>query len=212
MFRMIESSTLPTNSKINDSFSKECEINEPKLTRLDKAIIRFSSWKILIQCILMSPSFIAPFYVGVHYLGECPIQPLINTYLIIHACLNLANILFLLISFITAKFITKSMDNSNCLQDLFISSLIGQLVVFLLSFAWLIVGQVWIFESQSNGFQSTDPTQTATYCRSAIFWNAFASIIITYAIWLLIILIILGRIIIKRCKAKQKIACKYDEC
>ena len=194
-----------------NSFSQESPDDKVKLDRLDKAIIKLSSWKIFVQCILMTPSFIAPFYFGVHYLGECPIQPLINTYLIVHACLNLVNILCLFMSFLTAKLITRSIDPSSCLRSLFISSLIGQLIVFLLSFAWLIVGQVWVFGSQANGFQSADSTQTATYCRSAVFWNAFASIVVTYAIWLILILVIIGRFIFKRWKIQRKRTPRYDE-
>ena len=181
-------------------------------SRLDKVIIKLSSWKILVQCILMTPSFIVPFYFGIKYLGQCPIQPLINTYMIITACLNLANILFIFMSFITGKCVTRSAGSSSGARYLFITSLIGQLLVFLVSFAWTIVGLVWILTSRSNGFQSSDSVQTSTYCNGTLFWNALASVIIAFAIWFILILVVVGRLILKRYHAKRKPTSRYDEC
>lgn len=215
-FSMIKSSSF-TNEKpspiltytfmIKDS--KSNEQNDIQKSRLDKVITKLSSWKILIQCILMTPSFIVPFYFGIKYLGQCPIQPLINTYMIIHACLNLANILFIFMSFLTAQCVQRSAAGcSFYARYLFISSLIGQLLVFVVSFAWIIIGLVWILQSRSNGFQSTDPSQTDTYCNGTLFWNALASVIITFVIWFILILVVIGRLVVKRWKAKSN----YDEC
>ncbi|CAF3933575.1 unnamed protein product, partial [Adineta steineri] len=55
-------------------------------SQLDKALIKFSSWKMLAQIIVMTPSFIVPIYFGVHYANQCLIQPLINVFMIVHGC------------------------------------------------------------------------------------------------------------------------------
>jgi hypothetical protein len=159
----------------------------------------------------MTPSFVIPLYFGIHYIGQCPIQPLINTFLIGHGYSNLATVMLLLIAFISAKYIRQSFNPSSYARYLLIISLIGHLVILLFSIAWLVAGQIWVFGAQSNGFQSTDPRQSATYCHSTLFWNAFGIIFATYGIFLILILVIAGRFIIKRCKAKRKVISTYDE-
>ena len=201
-----------TTSKWNSSTGREWQHSNVQKSRLEKMIIRFSSWKMFVQSILMIPSFIVPLYFGIHYMGQCPIQPLIDVYLIVQGCLNFGNVLLLLLAFIAAKCISRSPDPSPYARYMFIGSMVGQLVLFLFSIAWLIAGQIWIFGARSNGFQTADPIQSATYCRGALYWNAFASIIITYVIMLVFTLVFVVRFIVKRYKAKRKAVSTLDEC
>jgi predicted membrane protein len=94
---------------------------------------------------------------------------------------------------------------------LLIGILIVQLVCVLFSIAWWLVGQVWVFGAQANGFQSTNSNQTTTYCNATLFWNSFALIIVFYAILLILILVCGGRFIMKHYKIKQGAAPKIDE-
>ena len=179
-------------------------------SRLEKTLIRFSSWKMLVQIIIMSPGFIVPVYFGVHYANQCPIQPLINVFMIVHGCTNLANAILLLIGFISANYIKRSSSSSPYTRRLFIGSLIGQLVVLLFSIAWLVAGQIWVFGAQSKGFQSTDVTQSTTYCASVLFWNAFVMIFITYGIYFILILVFVVLFIVKRYRAKREVVPTFD--
>ncbi len=193
------------------SVDEEKPLNNIQKSRFDKIVIRFSSWKILFQIIFMIPSAVVPIYFGTNYINDCPIQPLISVFMIVTGCSNLVNAILFIIAFITANYIKRSSSPSPYARHLLIGSLIGQLVLLLFSVAWLVAGQIWIFGVQLKGFQSTDPTQPATYCHPAMFWNGFATIFITYAIWLILILAIARRFIIKRCDAKRKTASAHDE-
>jgi hypothetical protein len=129
--------------------------------------------------------------------------------MIVHGCANLATGMLLFVGFISANYIKRSSSSSPCARHLFIGSLIGQLVVLLFSIAWLVAGQIWIFGAQSKDFQSTDSTQSITYCNSVLFWNAFAMIFITYGVFLILILVLVGRFIVKRYKAKREVVSTF---
>jgi hypothetical protein len=190
---------------------REGQLDNRQKGRLDKAVIRFSSWIILFQIIFAIPPSVVGLYYGINYGNQCPIQPLINVFLIVHGCCSLVNGIVLLIGFIAANYIKRSSSPSPYARCLLAVSLIGQLVLFLFLVAWLVVGQVWVFGALSNGFQSNDSTRLTTYCYSILFWNGFAVIIITYAVWLILTLVFVVRFIIKRRKIKHKTALTTDE-
>ncbi|CAF0850119.1 unnamed protein product [Adineta steineri] len=180
---------------------------QPRVTNkssLDKAVIRLSSRRTLFQIISTIPTFAVELTYGIKYLNQCPIQPLINVFLIVHACASLAEGIVLFIGFIAAKHIKKSLNTSSFTRILVAGSSIGQLILLFFSIVWLIVGQVWVFGAFSNGFQSTDSTQSSTYCHQTVFWTGFAIIVVTYAICLILILVLGGRFLIKRHKMKRQ--------
>jgi hypothetical protein len=194
-----------------DNVDPEQQSKNKREERLKKAVTRFSSRRTLYQIALTIPSFVVELKYGIQYLNQCPIQPLINVFLIVHGCSSLVNGLVLLLSYLTAIHIKKSSTPSPRARCLFRISLIGQLVYLIFSVAWLVVGQVWVFGAQTNGFQSSNSTETATYCYSTVFWTGFAIIIVTYAIWLILIVFFGGRYLIKRYKSKQETATVVDE-
>jgi hypothetical protein len=142
-------------------------------------VVQLSSRGTLFQTIITIPPSAVELNYGLNYLNQCPIQLLINVFLIVHDC-------------------------SSKTRRLLVGSLIGQLVLLLFSISCLIVGQVWVFGAQSNGFQSTNATQSATYCHPTVFWTEFAIIIVTYVIWLIRILVFIARFIFKRHKTKPE--------
>jgi hypothetical protein len=161
-------------------------------------VARLSSRGTLIQCVLTIAAFAVELNYGITYLNQCPIQPLINTFLIVHGCSSLINGIVLLIGHLAAKYIKRSPNPSPCSRRLVVGSLIALLILLIFSVPWLIVGQVWVFGAQTNGFQSSNSTLTTTYCQSQVFWTAFAIIIMTYAIWLIIIWVVVKKFIMKR--------------
>lgn len=102
-------------------------------------------------------------------MNQCPIQPLINIFLIVHGCSNLASGIVLLVGFLASKYIKKSPTPSPWARRLCIATLIGQLMYLIFLIVWLIVGQVWIFGALTHGFQSSNSTDSATYCDSHLF-------------------------------------------
>jgi hypothetical protein len=191
------------NPRSINSVDQEQQLNKTQKARLDKAVDRLSKRGTIFQAVLTIPSFAVELNYGIKYMNQCPIQPLINVFLIVHGCSSLANGIILLSGFLIAKYIMQSTGPSPCARRLLAASLIGQLIYLLFSIAWLVVGQVWVFGAQVNGFQSSNSTQTATYCHPTVFWTGFAIIIVTYAVWLIIILVLVVRYMIKRHKIKQ---------
>jgi hypothetical protein len=151
----------------------------------------------------MIPGFAVELSYGIIYANQCPIQPLINIFLIVHGCSLMTNAILLLTGFLAARYIKRSLSPSPCFQRLAVGSIIGQLIILFFDIVWLIVGQVWIFGAQRAGVQTSNSTLTTTYCHSNLFWSGFVLIIINYAVLLIIILVVVVRFIIKRRKIKQ---------
>jgi len=212
---MLQSQSLPNDTNVVNADQKtiapnivdqEQQLNNAQKSRLDKAVNRLSMRGTILQICLTFSSAAVELNYGIKYMNQCPIQPLINVFLIVHGCWSLVNGMVLLMGFITAKHVKRSPNPSRCARRSIAGSLIGQLVLLVICIAWLVVGQVWVFGAQVNGFQSSNSTQTATYCHPTVFWTGFVIIIITYAVWLIIILVLVVRYIIKRHKIKQGIA------
>jgi len=206
-----QKTTVDANPGSNNITDGEQQLSNTQKGHLDQAITRLSNRRTLIQAALTTPSFAVELNNSITYLNQCPIQPLINVFLIVHGCSSLVNGIVLIMGFFTAKYILQSPTPSPCARRLIAVNLIGQLVYLLFSVAWLVVGQVWIFGAQRNGFQSTNSTQTATYCHPTVFWTGFDVIIVTYAIWLIIILVLVWQFIKKRHRIKQWSDSKADE-
>ena len=172
-------------------------------SRFDSLAIRFSSLMVLLQSVFTIPPFIIMLTLGINHQHQCPIQPLIVTFLIVHGCSQFVNGALLLIAFLAANHIQRTSILSACARRILIVSLIGQVIVLVFSIVWTIIGQIWVFGAQINGFQSNDSTQSQTYCHAAIYWNAFATIIITYAVWFIVIIILFIKYLIRYCKKKS---------
>jgi len=205
------SASAVANPRSINPVNSEQELTKRRTGQLDKAVVQLSSRRTLFQTILTIPPSVIELNYGINYLNQCPIQPLINVFLIVHGCSSMANGIVLLIGFITANYIKRSISHSPYSRRLLAGSLIGQLVLLLFSIAWLIVGQVWVFGAQSNDFQSTNATKSATYCYPTVFWTGFAIIIVTYIIWQILILVFIARFVFKRHKTKPEIAPITDE-
>ena len=187
-----------------NTIDQEQKLSNTQEDRLNKAVNRLSNRGNLITCASSIPTFVVELNNSLKYLDQCPIQSLINVFLIVHGCASLLNGIVILIGFLTANYMKKSHTRSPLTRWLLRISLIGQLIFLLFSIAWLIIGQVWVFGAQRNGFQSSNSTDTATYCNSTVFWTGFTIIIVTYAVWLILIIVFVVLFIKKRHKVKKE--------
>ena len=194
-----------------DTVGRQKPLSSTESDQVDKLVNRFSSWGTLFQSIISIPGFIIQLYFGINYLNQCSIQPLINIFLIVNGCLILVNGIVLLIGFITAHYIKRSSSPSTCPRYLINFLPIGQGIWFLAHIGWFIAGQVWVFGTQRKGFQSNDSTERSTYCNKSVFWSAFTTIIVTYGIFLILILAFVIGYIVKRHKATQESATTIGE-
>lgn len=139
---------------------------------------------------------------AIEYLGQCPIQPMINIYMIVHAAVTLTLILLALAGVIVARYgYPRPDENNNPTNARYILlTVFGlTLIFFLFSFSWLVAGSVWVFGAKANGVQGTDPSATTTYCQSNLYRAAFVLLIIHYVLHGIIIsLLVLRCIFCKR--------------
>jgi hypothetical protein len=120
---------------------------------------------------------------AIQYLGQCPIQPMINVYMIVQGAITIFLMLLATVGVISARCIyhrPEEIHNKRVARCLVISIMSITLVLVLFSLAWLIVGSVWIFGAKSNGAQGSDSTITTTYCESDLLSAAVTLIIVHY--------------------------------
>lgn len=140
---------------------------------------------------------------AITYLGECPIQPMINVYMIVHAAVGLFAIITVLIGVLIARCIDSRVEienNKMIARRLIIVLLIFQVIVGLFSLSWLIAGSVWIFGAAADGVQGSKLADTTTYCQSHLYRAAFVLIIINYVLHCLFIVVIIVGCIFWRTK------------
>jgi len=213
----IDSKTSATDTGIDVSNPKSIKtVDQQKQSssdwkgRLDKAIIQFSSWQILLQSAIMVATSIVQLYYGVQYQNTCPIQPLINTYLIVHGAAGLAGVVNLMLAYIVSNYIKRSIDPLPCARYLLAVNLIVQLVLVVFNVAWMVAGQVWVFGAMTNGFQYDNPHEKSTFCYAKVFWPAFVIIFVTYLVWIIIILMLVTKPIMKCIKKRHQINNETD--
>lgn len=137
---------------------------------------------------------------SIQYFGQCPIQPMINIYMIVHAVIHLSLMILTFIGVINIHCIHPHFQYKHQIipRIILIVILIGTLVLLLFSLSWLIAGSVWIFGAKTNGVQGSDPTKTTTYCQSNLFRAALTLLIVNYVIHGIIVLIFLFRYIYRK--------------
>jgi len=130
---------------------------------------------------------------GIKYLGQCPIQPKINIYLIVNASVALLLMLIAIIGVITARIYPRLEKKNEMMiaRRLILIVIIFTLILSLFSLAWLVTGAVWIFGAKKNGEQGSNPQDTTTYCQPNLYRAAFTLVIINLIFHSVIILIII---------------------
>jgi hypothetical protein len=127
---------------------------------------------------------------AIQYLGQCPIQPKINIYMIVHAATILLVMVISLIGVMDVHciyFRTENYYKEMIARYLILVVVFVTVILFLFSLSWLVAGSVWIFGAKTNGVQGSDPTATTTYCQSELYRAAFVLIILNYIFHIFII-------------------------
>jgi len=160
---------------------------EPRRNIFLQIAIRFYSFRchfILIPLVIIYAAIHLAF--AIKYFGQCPIQPLIITYMIVHASVHLGLIILALIGVIIVQCVYSR--NETIGMVILIIALFLQIILILFSLAWIIAGSVWIFGAKANGVQGDNPGMTSTYCQSNLYKAAFTLLIINYVIHALLII------------------------
>lgn len=143
----------------NDNNPLAPPVNNDRL----KNVIRFYSLKfhfIIVPITLIIA--IVHLRFAVTYLNQCPMQPMINIYMIVHAAVHLSIMLLTFLSVINIRCIYPHFQyhHQTVPRVILIFLLIFTVILHLFSLAWLITGSVWIFGAKTNGVQGSDPTDT----------------------------------------------------
>ncbi|CAF0736724.1 unnamed protein product [Adineta steineri] len=119
---------------------------------------------------------------AITYIGQCPVEPMVITYMIVHASIHLLLILLALIGVMNIRRnfphgieVNKSMETV-----ILVITFISTFIVLLFSFAWLIADSVWVYGAKVNNVQGDYPSITKTYCRSDLYKPAFILLTINY--------------------------------
>jgi hypothetical protein len=160
-----------------------------RIERLDKAIKYYGS-KLNVVNVIMSIVYGAvELSYGIQYNGQCPIQPMIAIFLIVHGAVLLFDGVIGFLGFLTSHVVYIRFDQVVARRLIFVLFLIVVLIN-LFCFAWFIAGNVWVFGAAANGYQGSNSTLT-TYCQSKLFSTAEGTIISKYIIFGVIIIVII---------------------
>lgn len=141
---------------------------------------------------------------SIMYFGQCPIQPMIIFYMLVHAAVHVVVMILAFLGVITVRCIySRDGEGSKMLgRCILIIVLISTLLLLLFSLAWVIAGSVWIFGAKTSGVQGDDPSITTTYCQQELFRIAFTLLIVNYVVHgIVIFFVTMGWI----CRKKQQI-------
>ena len=132
---------------------------------------------------------------AIQYFDQCPIQPMIPIYMIVHASIHLTVMLVGIFGIINVRcnFPRDTQQSSSVGVAILVIIMVSVLIISLFSFAWLITGSVWIFSAKANGVQGDNPNDTSTYCQSELFRPAFVLLIINYIMHVVIVSLIIAR-------------------
>ena len=199
---MRANTTSPSNDESPDVIVDIPPTPSKREQRLDKAIAYFSSKMFLVQIIITAVFSGIELHYGIDYRGQCPIEPWIDLFLIVHGSTKIVWVALSILAYINAKVLYVMMNKKTIARHILMPILVLQLVFTLWFLAWFIAGNVWVFSKKSY-VQYTDPTNTSTYCQQTLYSAAFGLIISTYiVVGVIIIITIKRRIIGKKIKAR----------
>ncbi|XP_050732231.1 uncharacterized protein LOC127006365 [Eriocheir sinensis] len=122
-------------------------------------------FSVLFARFLMLNISIACVIIGFFFLHDCPLEPLIPVFLIVHGF---------------ASFFGLAPDTcARCYPGSSPSKivLVITIILRLFAFAWVIAGSVWVFRLTE---QQANPTEGAETCEDVVYYSAFVDIIIAY--------------------------------
>ncbi|CAF1380498.1 unnamed protein product [Adineta steineri] len=147
--------------------------------RFDKTMKYYTSKMVIVQIITACGFSISELYYGISYSNQCPIEPAINTFLVVHGTTKFVWIFLTILAIVDARLIYKKMNRKSLARRLMLINLAFQSLFAVWFFSWFIAGNIWVFRNRSH-YQSNDPTNTSTYCYEELYDAASLLIIITY--------------------------------
>ncbi|CAF3790064.1 unnamed protein product [Rotaria socialis] len=169
-------------------------------TKFADSIIKFYCAKLHIVMIVLD------LVIGSVELGEgikngnqCPIQPMIGTFLIVHGAVSIFSGFTLMLAVRVAHYVCRQSERTIA-RPIFFLLLIIIIIINLFFFGWFIAGNIWVFGASANGVQGSNPTNSATYCQSDMYHAAIVLIIARYIVVPIIIIIVIA----VRCCKKTK--------
>lgn len=136
---------------------------------------------------------------GARHNNECPIQPMIIIFLIVHGALTIFSGALMTLAVLLAKNIYYH-SGKRIARTIFVMVVVIITLLNMFFFAWFIAGNVWVFGARTNGVQGSDSTNTSTYCQQDVYRAAFVLIIARYIVFPIIIIIV---VIVRLCKKKK---------
>jgi hypothetical protein len=170
------------------------DISPPRNGLIDKCLSFYRAKFHFISIIVGIIISIIHLKFAIQHLGQCPIQPMINIYMIVTALVILCAALLTLIGMIDVRYIDShdKEDNNKIIARRLILVVVSLvLILSLFEVAWLVVGSVWVFGAERNGVQGSNPTDTTTYCESDLYRAVFILIIISYITHIAIIVMVI---------------------
>lgn len=169
------------------------EVADPKkqrrIQRLDAAISYYASRKHVVFTIMGAVFGIVELNYGVKYSGQCPIQPMIAIFLIVHGSVMLLEVAIGILAILISRVIYVKHDQVLARRLIF-AVFLSLIFVNLFCFAWFIAGNIWVFGSITDGYQNSNSAISTTYCEIDLFRAAFGIIISRYIIVTVIIIVI----------------------
>ncbi|CAF1425073.1 unnamed protein product [Adineta steineri] len=147
--------------------------------RLDKTMKYYTSKMVIVQIITACGFSISELYCGISYSNQCPAEPAINIFLVVHGATKFAWIFLTILAIVDARLIHKKMNRKSLARRLMLINVAFQSLFAAWFSSWFIAGNIWVFRKRSQ-YQSTDPTNTSTYCYEELYDAASLLIIITY--------------------------------
>ena len=150
----------------------------------------FSSIYFLISLLLYVGIPITQLVIGLVYIGQCPIQQIIVTWMIVSGVFGILLVIVGVVIYV--KTIKRPLSLSSCSHrhshSLTIRILTPILILILLFIViWFFIGQVFIFEVKLR-VEFFDPT-LPEYCHGNLYKAAYILIFISYLMFLLVIIL-----------------------
>ncbi|CAF1351845.1 unnamed protein product [Adineta ricciae] len=170
--------------------------------RLDTTVKYYTSKMVIVHIIAACGLSISELYYGLSYPNQCPIEPMISTFLIVHGATKFLWIFLNILAIINARFLYGIINKKSLARRLILINLLLQFLFAIWFFSWFIAGNIWIFRNK-NHYQSSNSSDTNTFCRQELYDAAMLIINVTYGGFAVTLIATIIRRLISRKKQKN---------
>ena len=135
----------------------------------------------IVSGVLLFGIIIIHFVIGIIYLGQCSIQPLIPLYNLVGGCSGV--VLLLILGCIILYYTTDAKNYKLCRSSILQWSVIILAILFgSFLFIWEIAGSIFVFPVRTNNATQYNDSTLNTYCHPILYWISFSICIIFYCL------------------------------